>query len=130
MIVVGLIAIVFVVLGVFLLILIADSLPAPFQKYFGYFFIFVSSVELLLLIWVVIYAASSDWTLLSLTIDAFWKEQLTPIYFIKEWLYSRFWNDFLNIFFVFLPAVVFLTLRTALTTYIGFRALAASKRQG
>jgi len=130
MLVAGLVAIVFVVLGIFLLFLIADSLPNPYQKHFGYFFIFVSSVELLVLFWVVIYAAISDWTLWSLSFDDFWKEQLTPIYFIKEWFYSWLWNDFLNIFFVFLPAVVFLTLRTAFTTYLGFWALAASKRTG
>ncbi len=129
MLVAGLVAIVFVVLGILLLFLIADSLPNQFQIYFGYFFIFVSSVELFILFWVVIYAAISDWTLWSLSFNDFWKEQLTVIYFIKEWLYSWLWNDFLNIFFVFLPAVVFLTLRTAFTTYLGFWALAASKRK-
>ena len=128
MFVTGLVAIAFVVMGIFLLFVIAGSLPNPYQKYFGYFFLFVSAVELLILFWVVIYAAISDWTLWSLSFADFWKEQLTPVYFIKEWVYSWFWNDLLDIFFVFIPAVVFLTLRTAFTTYLGFWALAASKR--
>jgi hypothetical protein len=65
----------------------------------------------------------------SLSFDAFWREQLPAIYFIKEWLYSWIWNDFLNLFFVFMPAVVFLTIRTMLTTFLGIWALAASKRK-
>jgi len=130
MFVAGFVAIVFVALGIFLLFLVADSLPNPFQKHFGYFFLLVSFVEVLILFWVVIFAAISDWTLWSLSFDSFWKEQLSPIYFVKEWLYSWLWNDFLNVFFVVLPAVVFLTLRTAFTTYLGLWALSASKRQG
>jgi len=129
MLVTSLVAIVFVIWVIFLLFLIADSLPNPYQMFFGYFFIFVSAVELLILFWIFIYVAVSDWTLWSLSFDAFWREQLSPIYFIKEWLYSWFWNDLLNIFFVFLPAVVFLTIRTAFTTYLGFWALAASRRK-
>ena len=129
MLVAGLVGIIFVVLAFFLLFLIADSLPNPYLKYFGYFFIFVSSVELLILIWVLIYIAISDWSLWSLSFDAFWREQLSAIYFIKEWLYSWFWNDLLNLFLVFLPAVVFLTIRTTLTTILGVWALAASKRK-
>jgi len=128
MLVTGLVAIAIVVLGIFLLFFIAGSLPNPFQKYVGYFFLFVSAVELLILFWVVIYAAISEWTMWSLSFADFWKEQLTPVYFIKEWVYSWLWNDFLDIFLVFLPAVVFLTLRTAFTTYLGFWTLAASKR--
>ena len=129
MLVAGLVGLIFVVLAFFLLFLIADSLPNPHIKYFGYFFIFVSSIELLILIWVLIYIAISDWTLWSLSFDAFWREQLSAIYFIKEWLYSWFWNDLLNLFLVFLPAVVFLTIRTTLTTILGVWALAASKRK-
>ncbi len=82
---------------------------------------------MLILFWVLVYIAISDWSLWGLSFDVFWREQLSVIYFIKEWLYSWFWNDVLNFFFVFLPAVVFLTLRTTITTVLGFWALAASK---
>jgi len=83
---------------------------------------------LLVLIWVLVFVAISDWSLWGLSFDDFWREQLSAIYFIKEWLYSWLWNDVLNLFFVFMPAVVFLTLRTTITTVLGFWALAASKR--
>ena len=75
------------------------------------------------------YALSSDWTLWSLSFNDFWKEQLSAIYFIKEWFYTWFWNDFLDLLFVFLPAVVFLGIRTTFTTVLGFWALAVSRKQ-
>ena len=130
MLVAGLVAFVFAGLAIFLLIISADSLSNTFLRYLGYFLIFASSVELLILFWVLIYIALSDWSLWGLSFDDFWREQLSALYFIKEWLYSWFWNDLLNFFFVFLPAVVFLTLRTTITTILGFWALAASKRKG
>jgi hypothetical protein len=128
MLVAGLVVVAFGGLVIYLLVSNVDSLPRPFLKFFGYFLIFVSSVELLILIWVLVFIAISDWSLWSLSFDGFWREQLSVIYFIKEWLYSWLWNDLLNLFFVFLPAVVFLTLRTTITTVLGFWALAASKR--
>jgi len=128
MLVAGLVFIAFVGLLIFLLVSNAGSLPRPFLKYLGYFLLGGSSVELLLLIWVVGYAWMSDWSLWSLSFDIFWKEQLTSIYFIKEWLYTWFWNDAMNFFWVFLPAVVFLSIRTTLTTVLGFWALSASRR--
>ncbi len=128
MLVAGLTVIVFAGLFIFLLVSNVDSLPNPFLKFLGYLFLIVSSVELLILLWVFIYIGLSDHSLWGLSFDAFWREQLSAIYFIKEWLYSWFWNDLLNLAFVFLPAVVFITLRTTLTTILGFWALRASKR--
>ena len=128
MLVAGMVTIAFVGLVIFLLVSSVDSLSKPFLRFLGVFLLCASSIELLILFWVLVYIAISDWSLWSLSFDVFWREQLSAIYFIKEWLYSWFWNDVLNFFFVFLPAVVFLTLRTTITTVIGFWALAASKR--
>ena len=128
MLVAGIVAIAGFGLVIYLLVSNVDSIPKQFLKFLGYFLLCASSVELLILFWVLVYIAISDWSLWSLSFDVFWREQLTAIYFIKEWLYSWFWNDLLNLFFVFLPAVVFLTLRTTITTVLGFWALTASKR--
>ena len=128
MLVAGIVAIAGFGLVIYLLVSNVDYIPKQFLKFLGYFLLCASSVELLILFWVLVYIAISDWSLWSLSFDVFWREQLTGIYFIKEWLYFWFWNDFLNLFFVFLPAVVFLTLRTTITTVLGFWALAASKR--
>ena len=111
----------------FVFVRYADSWPKPFLRTVGYLFLIVSTIELIILFWVLGYVAISDWSLWGLSFDAFWKEQLSAIYFIKEWLFTWFWNDLLNLLFVFLPAVVFITLRTIFTTFLGFWALAASK---
>ncbi len=128
MLVAGMVTIAFAGLVIFLLVSSVDSLSKPFLRFLGVFLLCASSIELLILFWVLVYIAISDWSLWGLSFDVFWREQLSAIYFIKEWLYSWFWNDVLNFFFVFLPAVVFLTLRTTITTVLGFWALAASKR--
>lgn len=128
MIIAGLVAIALLVLLIVLLVTNAGSIPRPVLRFIGYFLLCVSTIELLFIIWVLGYIWISDWTLWGLSFDAFWREQLTPIYFIKVWLYSWFWNDLLNLFFVFLPAVVFLTIRTTITTVLGVWALSASKR--
>jgi len=129
MLIAGMVGIAFLGLVIFLLVSNVDSLSRRFLRGIGYFLLFVSSLELLVLFWVLVYIAISDWSLWSLSFDAFWREQLSAIYFIKEWLYSWLWNDLLNFFFVFLPAVVFLTLRTIITTVLGFWALTESKKQ-
>ena len=128
MLVAGMAGLAFVGLVIFLLVSNVDSLSRQFLRGIGYFLLFVSSLELLVLFWVLVYIAISDWSLWGLSFDAFWREQLSAIYFIKEWLYSWLWNDLLNFFFIFLPAVVFLTLRTIITTVLGFWALSASKK--
>ena len=128
MLVAGVVAIAGFGLVIYLLVSNVDSIPKQFLKFLGYFLLCASSVERLILFWVLVYIAISDWSLWSLSFDDFWREQLSAIYFIKEWLYSWFWNDILNLFFVFLPAVVFLALRTTIKTSLGFWALTTSKR--
>ena len=124
----GLVVIVFMALLIFLLVSNVDSIPKPFLKILGYLLIVGSTIELAFLIWILVYIWNSTWTLWSLSFDAFWREQLSFIYFIKVWLYSWIWNDLLDLLFVFLPAVVFLSIRTTITTVLGFWALAASRR--
>lgn len=128
MLVAGLVVITFIGLLIFLLVSNVDSLPKPFLRFLGYFLICASSIELLFLFWVLVYIWVSDWSMWDLSFDVFWREQLSAIYFIKEWFYSWLWNDLLNLLLVFLPAVVFLSLRTTVTSVLGFWALSASKR--
>ena len=106
-----------------------NVIPKNVLRFIAYFFLVISTIETVFIVWVVGYALSSDWTLWSLSFNNFWKEQLSAIYFIKEWFYTWFWNDFLDLLFVFLPAVVFLGIRTTFTTVLGFWALAVSRKQ-
>ena len=128
MFVAGLVVIVFAGVLIFLLVSNVDVIPRPFLRILGYLLLGGGTIELLLLFWVLGYVVVSDWSLWSLSLDAFWREQLAGLYFIKTWLYTWFWNDLLNLFLVFLPAVVFLALRTTITTLLGLWALAASRK--
>jgi len=124
----GLVVIAIVGLLVFLLVSNADTLPRTFLSFLGYLFLSVSFIELVLLFWILITIWISPWTLWSLSFSDFWREQLPAFYFIKVCLYAWLWNDLLNLMFVFLPAVVFLSIRTTFTTVIGFWALSAARR--
>ena len=129
MLVTGLAGLVFAATAIFLLVIIAKSLPNPYLKYYGYFFIIISFIELLILFWILVYVAVSDWSLWGLSFGDFWREQLSAIYFIKEWLYTWVWNDILDLFLEIIPAVVVLVFRTTLTTILGFWALASSRKK-
>jgi hypothetical protein len=112
---------------IFALVRNADSLPKSLLKFIGYFLLSGSTLELLLLGWVVAYIAFGDasW---GLSMNEFWKQKLSGIYFVKEWLYSWVWNDALNFFLAYLPAILFLAMRTTATTLVGLWALSASRR--
>ena len=127
MLVAGLFAIAFFGLIVWLLVSNADALPKAFLKYLGYYILFGSTVEMLLLFWVLGYIGVSDRTFWGLPFNDFWREQLTAIYFVKAWIYTWFWNDLLDFFFVFVPAAAFLAVRTTITSALGFWLVAASK---
>ena len=128
MLIAGVFLVVFVALILTVFIGYATRIPKPLLKILGRFMLSVSAVESVLIVWVLVYVWNSDWSLWALSFNDFWLEQLTPIYFLKRWLYSWFWNDMLDVMFVFLPALVFLVLRTTLTTVIGFRSLAIANR--
>ena len=124
----GSIAIVFAGLAIFFFVVCADVFSKTSLRIIGYALMGASTLELILLVWVIVYILGSDWTLWTLSFNDFWREQLTAIYFIKEWLYSWLWRDLLDFFMVFLPAVVLLTARTIVTTFIGLWALSLAKQ--
>ena len=128
MLVAGLVIVTGVGLLIYLLVSNVDSLPKPFLRILGYFLIGAGTIEVLFLVWVLVYIWASDQASWGLSFDTFWREQLSAIYFIKEWVYSWFWNDLLNLILVYLPALLFLSIRTTITSALGFWALAASKR--
>ncbi len=128
MLVAGLVVVTGTGLLIYLLVSNVNSLPQSFLRILGYFLIGVSTIEALFIVWVLSYIWSSDQVSWGLSFDAFWKEQLSAIYFIKEWFYSWFWNDLLNLLLVYLPALLFLSIRTTITSVVGIWALAASKR--
>ncbi|MDP6416639.1 MAG: hypothetical protein QGG54_16645, partial [Gammaproteobacteria bacterium] len=121
------------ILMVFVLCLLfayGSDFPQAVQRFLAIFFLVISALEIVLIIWVLIYVLVSDWSLWGLSFDEFWRSQLAIIYPFKEWLYTWLWNELLDLLFVFLPAVVFLSIRTVFTTVIGIWFLKLSKVQG
>jgi len=128
MIVAGVSLVVLVALILGLLIRYAFLIPRQALKFLGRFLLVVSTLETMLIVWILVYVWQYDLSLWDLSFNDFWKEQLTSLYFLKGWLYTWFWNDLLNLVFVFLPAVVFLSVRTVFTTAIGIWFLKLSRR--
>ncbi|MEO2168035.1 MAG: hypothetical protein ABGY42_07915 [bacterium] len=97
------------------------------MNFFGYFLLVGSAIELFLLAWVLAYIVfgGAPW---DISMNEFWKDKLSRIYFVKQWLYSWAWNDMLNFFLGYLPALFFLSLRTIGTTLVGLWSLAAARR--
>lgn len=123
----GIVVLALVALIIGLLMLYARRIPKRIQRFLGRLLLFVSAVETILIIWILIFVWNSGWPLWELSFNDFWQEELMLIYFIKEWMYTWLWNDLLNLIFVFLPAVVFLALRTVFTTVIGIWFLKLSR---
>jgi len=128
MFVAGLAVIAFAAVILFLFLRYGARLPRFWLRAIGHFLLTVSVLESVLIVWILVYVWNSDWTWGTLSFNDFWREQLTPIYPFKEWLYSWFWNDFLDVLFVFLPALVFLGFRTAFTTGLGIWSLSLARR--
>ena len=127
MMIAGIVVLALVALIIGLLMLYARRIPKRIQRFLGRLLLFVSAVETILIIWILIFVWNSGWPLWELSFNDFWQEELMLIYFIKEWMYTWLWNDLLNLIFVFLPAVVFLALRTVFTTVIGIWFLKLSR---
>ena len=127
MLVAAVVLVAFVSLVLAMIYLYAPGFPSGVLSVLGKFFLLVSSIETLFIVWILVFVFQSEWSLWGLSFNEFWKEQLAFIYFIKEWLYSWFWNDLLNLVLEFLPAVVFLSMRTIVTTVLGIWFLKLSR---
>ena len=128
MIVAGISLLVLVTLIIGLVVQYAFLIPRQALKFLGSLLLVISTLETMLLVWILVYVWRYDLSIWGLSFNDFLKAQLTSIYFIKEWLYTWFWNDLLNLIFEFLPAVVFLSVRTIFTTAIGIWFLKLSRR--
>jgi hypothetical protein len=114
-------------LFLFMLVLLVDVFPKGFIRGFGYFLLIASTINTLLLLWVleIILIGDGEW---GLSLNEFWKVHLSEIYFIREWIYTWLWNDLLDFFWSFLPAIVFLFVRSTISTILGMWFISVSKR--
>ncbi len=90
---------------------------------FAYFLIWTTPIQLGIFLWVCSEIFSTDYTLLSLSMGGFLQENLL---FLYNWIYSWFWNAFLDYFWAF-PAIILATLKLVINTWLGFWLLPIAK---
>ena len=83
---------------------------------FGYFCIYTTPIQLFLLGWILLYIFQTPYGFLDLSSEIFVKQNLE---FFYDWIYSWFWNAYLDFWWQF-PAFIMLTLKTVLSTWLGF----------
>ena len=114
-------------LFLYLLVWSIEIFPKGFVKVLGYWVLFGSTIETIMLVWILglILFGDGAWTL---SFNEFWQDQLTAIYFIKVWMYSWLWNDLLDFFLAYLPALIYLSVRTTISTILGVWLLSVARR--
>ena len=83
---------------------------------FGYFCIYTTPIQLFLLGWILLYIFQTPYGFLDLSSKIFLKQNLE---FFHDWICSWFWNAYLDFWWQF-PAFIMLTLKTILSTCLGF----------
>ena len=90
---------------------------------FAYLCIYTTPIQVGFIVWQLFIIFTTDYTFLSMSTKEFLVDNLK---FLHDWIYSWFWNDFLDFFYQF-PAVVMSTLKTAINYYLGFWLLGKFK---
>ena len=83
---------------------------------FGYFCIYTTPIQLFLLGWILLYIFQTPYGILDLSSKIFLKQNLELFH---DWIYSWFCNAYLDFWWQF-PAFIMLTLKTILSTWLGF----------
>ena len=83
---------------------------------FGYFCIYTTPIQLFLLGWILLYIFQTPYGFLDLSSKIFLKQNLELFH---DWIYSWFSNAYLDFWWQF-PAFIMLTLKTILSTWLGF----------
>jgi hypothetical protein len=90
---------------------------------FAYLCIYTTPIQVGFIIWQLFIIFTSDYTFLSMSTKEFLVDNLK---FLYDWVYSWFWNAFLDFFYQF-PAVIMSTLKTVVNYYLGFWLLGKFK---
>ena len=93
--------------------------------WFAYFLIYTTPIQLFFCFWVYSFLFSDEYSLFSFSTSEFL--DLTFLKPIKTWIYSWFWNDFLDLVWS-LPAAIMVTLKLIINIWLGFWLLPIAKR--
>jgi len=90
---------------------------------FAYLFIYTAPIQVGFIIWQLFIVFTTDYTFFNMSTKEFLVDNLK---FLHDWIYSWFWNAFLDFFYQF-PAVVMSTLKTVVNYYLGLWLLGKFK---
>ena len=83
---------------------------------FAYLCIYTTPIQVGFIIWQLFIIFTTDYTFLDMSTKEFLVDNLK---FLHDWIYSWFWNAYLDFWWQF-PAFIMLTLKTILSTWLGF----------
>jgi len=93
--------------------------------WFAYFLVLTTPIQIFFCLWVYSFLFSTEHSFLTFSTSDFMN--LTFLIHIKIWMYSWFWNDFLNFIWA-LPAAIMVTLKLLVNTWLGFWLLPIAKK--
>ena len=93
--------------------------------WFAYFLISTTPIQIFFCLWVYSFLFSSDYGLLTFSTSDFMDQ--TFLVYIKLWMYSWFWNGFLDLVWS-LPATIIVTLKLIVNSWLGFWLLPIARR--
>ena len=82
---------------------------------FAYLCIYTTPIQALFIVWQSWIIVNSDYTILSMSTKEFLLDNLT---FLHDWIYSIFWNQFLDFVYQF-PAIIMSLVKALLNTWLG-----------
>ncbi len=89
----------------------------------AYFLIYTTPIGVGFTLWIYWEIVASDHTFWSLSMNIFLIDHLE---FLRDWLYSWFWNDWLDFWWA-LPAAILSTVKLTINTVLGFWLLPVAK---
>jgi hypothetical protein len=98
----------------------------PFLTIFAYFCIWTTPFQVAIVIWGILIVATTDYGILSLTGIEFFTHYLQFFMVIIDWLYTWFWNPYLD-FVIAIPIIFTTAIKVVFSTWLGFWILGRMK---
>jgi hypothetical protein len=98
----------------------------PFLTIFPYFCIWTTPFQVAIVIWGILIVATTDYGILSLTGIEFFTHYLQFFMVIIDWLYTWFWNPYLD-FVIAIPIIFTTAIKAVFSTWLGFWILGRMK---
>ena len=81
----------------------------------AYLCIYTTPIQAILIVWQSWIIVNGDYTVLSMSTKDFLLDNLT---FLHDWIYSIFWNQFLDFVYQF-PAIIMTLVKALINTWLG-----------